>query len=67
MRKVETHIDIHQPASKVFSAFTELHLLRGWWGVEQCLIEKKRAGIYSLAWDISEKGFHYISTGVITV
>lgn len=67
MRKVEAHIEIRQPASKVFDAFTELHLLRGWWGVEQCLVEKKQGGLYSLAWDVSENGFHYISTGVITV
>ncbi len=67
MRKVEASILIHQPASKVFDAFTETALLRGWWGVERCLVEKRQGGIYSLAWDISEKGFHYISTGVITV
>src|SRR5688572_25945522 len=67
MRKVETAIEIKRPAQDVFNAFTEPILLKGWWGVERCLVEKKQGGIYSLAWGISEKGFHYISTGIITV
>jgi hypothetical protein len=67
MRKVEASIEINQPASRVFDAFTEFPLLKGWWGVERCLVEKRQGGVYSLAWDISEKGFHYISTGIITV
>jgi hypothetical protein len=67
VRKVEASIEIHQPASKVFDAFTEPVLLKGWWGVERCLVEKKQGGLYSLAWDISSNGFHYVSTGVITV
>ena len=67
MRKVETTIEIHQPASKVFDAFIEPSLLKSWWGVETCLIEKKQGGLYSLAWEASSKGFHYVSTGIITV
>ncbi len=67
MRRVETSVEIHQPASKVFDAFVEPSLLKKWWGVENCLIEKKQGGLYSLAWEASNKGFHYISTGVITV
>lgn len=67
MRKVEAAIEIDQPASRVFDAFTEASLLRSWWGVERCLVEKKQGGLYSLTWDISDKGFHYVSTGVITV
>lgn len=67
MRKVEAGIKINVPASKIFHAFTEPSLLQQWWGVERCLIEKQQGGLYSLAWGISEKGFQYISTGVITV
>lgn len=67
MRKVEAAIDIDQPASKIFDAFTEPSLLRSWWGVERCLIEKKQGGLYSLAWEASNKSFHYVSTGIITV
>ncbi len=67
MRKVEAAIKIHQPASKVFDAFTEPALLKKWWGIETCLVEKKQGGLYSLAWEASSKGFHYVSTGIITV
>ncbi len=67
MRKVETAIEIHQPASIVFDAFIEPTLLKSWWSVESCLIEKKQGGLYSLAWEASSKGFHYVSTGIITV
>lgn len=67
MRKVEASIDIHQPASKVFDAFVEPALLKGWWGVERCLVEKKQGGVYTLTWDISNQGFHYVSSGIITV
>ena len=67
MRKVEAAIEIHLPASKVFDAFTEPALLKKWWGIETCLIEKKQGGLYALAWEGSSKGFHYVSTGIITV
>ncbi|MEK7226348.1 MAG: SRPBCC domain-containing protein [Bacteroidota bacterium] len=67
MRKVETAIEIHQPASIVFDAFIEPTLLKSWWAVESCLIEKKQGGLYSLAWEASSNGFHYVSTGIITV
>jgi hypothetical protein len=64
---VEAGIEINASSSKVFDAFTEPQLLKGWWGVERCLVEKKQGGLYSLAWGITEKGFQYISTGIITV
>ncbi len=67
MRKVEAAIEINASSSKVFDAFTEPELLKGWWGVERCLVEKKQGGLYSLAWGISDKGFQYVSTGVISV
>ena len=67
MKKVEASIEIRRPASIVFDAFTEPVLLKRWWGAEKCLVEKRQGGLYSLAWDVSEKGFHYISTGIITV
>jgi len=67
MRKVEAYTEIPRSPEQVFDAFTELPLLKGWWGVERCLIEKRQGGLYSLAWDVSDKGFRYISTGIITV
>lgn len=67
MRRVENSIEISRPASVVFDAFVEPALLKKWWGVESCLVEKKQGGLYSLAWETSDKGFHYVSTGIITV
>jgi len=67
MRKVEAEINIHQQAPVVFNAFTEPSLLKEWWGVERCLVEKKQGGLYSLAWGISNQGILYVSTGIITV
>ena len=67
MKKVEATIKINRSASTVFNAFIEPAMLKAWWGVERCLVERKQGGLYSLAWDITEKGFHYISSGVITV
>ena len=40
-------------------------MLRAWWDVERTLIEKRIGGLYTLAWDITDKGFGFISTGVI--
>jgi len=67
MRKVEAGIIINKRAQQIFDAFIQPDQLKSWWGVERCLVEKKQGGVYSLAWEISEKGFHYISTGIITV
>ena len=67
MRSANAAIEIHQPASMVFDAFVEPSLLKNWWGVDNCLIEKKQGGLYSLTWETTSAGFHYISTGIITV
>ena len=40
-------------------------MLRAWWDVERTLIEKRIGGLYTLAWDITDRGFGFISTGVI--
>lgn len=65
MHKVEAEIIINAGPALVFNAFTEFNKLKEWWGVERCLIEKKTGGVYSLAWEISESGFKYISSGII--
>ncbi|TRX60608.1 SRPBCC domain-containing protein [Fulvivirga sp. M361] len=65
MRKVDAAIDIHTSPERVISAFTEPGMLRDWWGVERTLIDKKVGGIYMLTWNVSDKGFGYVSTGII--
>ena len=65
MRKVELRIEVNCPPEKIIAAFTELEMLSDWWKVERALIDKKAGGVYTLAWNISEQGFGYISTGII--
>ncbi len=65
MRKVEVSITIKTTPALVIGAFTDSDMLRGWWNVERSLIEKKVGGMYALAWNISEKGFGFVSTGTI--
>ncbi len=65
MRKVEAVILINTNPHHALNAFTELDLLRGWWGVERALIEKRPGGVYALGWNITEAGFKYISSGTV--
>jgi uncharacterized protein YndB with AHSA1/START domain len=65
MRKVETTIQIETDGARIISAFTDPKMLRDWWGVERCLIDKKPVGMYTLAWQISERGIKYVSSGII--
>jgi len=67
VRKTEASIRIHRPPAQIFDAFVNPQLLSGWWGVDRCLVEKRQGGVYSLAWDVNENGFRYVSTGLITV
>jgi activator of Hsp90 ATPase-like protein len=67
MRNVEVTIDINCSARNVFNAFVDENQLKEWWQVERSLIEAKQGGIYSLAWNVTEQGFQFISTGLITI
>jgi uncharacterized protein YndB with AHSA1/START domain len=65
MRMVENSIEIATNPAQVIKAFTEPELLRAWWGVERALIEKRPGGLYSLIWDITEKGMGHLTTGIV--
>lgn len=65
MKKVEASIFIRVSPEKALDAFTEPTPLKGWWGVERSLVEKRPGGAYALTWGISEAGFHYVSCGVV--
>ncbi len=65
LKKVEVAIALRTSPESIISAFTDAESLRGWWGVERMLVEKKTGGVYTLAWNVSEIGFGYVSTGVI--
>lgn len=65
MKKVEVNIAIKTTPEMVIKAFTDPKMLNDWWHVERVLIEKKKGGLYTLAWNISEKGFGFVSSGII--
>ena len=65
MRKVEVKINIRTSPEKVIAAFTNPDMLKEWWFVEKTLIEKKSGGLYTLTWNVTDKGFGYVSTGII--
>ena len=64
-RKVEAQANIDAAPQLVLDAFTEQSHLNGWWAVERSLVEKLPGGSYALAWGISDKGFQYVSAGVV--
>jgi uncharacterized protein YndB with AHSA1/START domain len=65
MRKVELSIVIQVSPEKIIEAFLDEYMLHQWWGVQRSLIERRAGGIYTLAWDITSKGFGYVMTGII--
>ena len=66
MRKVETTTEIKANPETIIAAFTDPELLRGWWGVERCIVEPQTGGLYTLAWKITENGFGFVSSGTVT-
>lgn len=66
MKKVEVTIDIQTTPAIIIQAFTDSDMLRDWWGVERSFIEKRNGGAYVIAWNVMDKGFGYVSTGVIS-
>ena len=66
MRKVEVSIEVMCPPERAIRAFTEFKMLKDWWGVERCLIDKKVGGVYTLSWGISKKGMAFVSSGIIS-
>jgi Activator of Hsp90 ATPase homolog 1-like protein len=65
MRLVAASIDIEAKPDRILQAFLRQEHLHKWWGVSRSLIEPKAGGLYTLAWDISENGIKYISSGII--
>lgn len=66
MRKVEVTLAIKSTPKQIIEAFVDSQKLEEWWQVEQALIEPKIGGVYTLAWQVSENGFGYVSTGQIS-
>ena len=62
---VDYSIEIATNPAQVIKAFTEPEMLHEWWGVERALIEKRPGGLYSLIWNISDKGMGHVTTGIV--
>jgi uncharacterized protein YndB with AHSA1/START domain len=62
---VEYSIEIATNPAQVIKAFTEPEMMRAWWGVERALVEKRPGGLYSLIWNISDKGMGHVTTGIV--
>lgn len=65
MRSVHAEASIASDPNEIIRAFMEQPHLQGWWGVARSLVEPKAGGIYTLAWEISDTGIKYISSGTI--
>jgi uncharacterized protein YndB with AHSA1/START domain len=65
MRKVEVNATIHAAPPAIINAFIDPEKLRAWWQVDRALIVDKPGGLYTLAWGITDKGFGYVSSGLI--
>ena len=64
-RRAGATIEIMAKPDAVLNAFTDPQHLKNWWSVDRSLIELKKGGLYSLAWDITQYGIGYVSTGII--
>ena len=65
MREVVESIKIQATQEEVMRCFTHQEYLSGWWGVERSYIELRKGGNYVLTWNITPKGFGYVSTGKV--
>ena len=65
MRNVQAATTIAANPGIILQAFLEQSHLQGWWGVARSLVDVKPGGLWLLAWEISDTGIRYISTGII--
>lgn len=65
MRSVHATTSIASGPGDILQAFLQPTHLQGWWGVSRSLVEPKPGGVWTLAWEISDSGIKYISTGII--
>lgn len=65
MRMVAASIDIAAKSDKILPAFLREEHLSSWWNVARSLIEPRAGGLYTLAWDVSDQGMKYVSSGII--
>lgn len=67
MRAVRAESRMSVPPPRVIRAFLDHADLKGWWRVDHSLVEPRSGGLYALGWGVSEHGYKYVSTGIITL
>jgi uncharacterized protein YndB with AHSA1/START domain len=65
MRSVEALAIIKAKPIDVTNAFLEQNHLQAWWGVSRSLVEAKTGGVWTTAWEITDAGMKYVSSGTI--
>lgn len=65
MTKIEATITIQAKPETIISAFTNVNMLKAWWFVDKAFIDTEVDGIYALTWEVSNKGFRYLTVGTI--
>lgn len=66
MKSVRSSVDLPVAPELALEMFLNLTHMQNWWGVERGLVELKVGGCWTVAWQISDKGFGYVSTGIIS-
>jgi uncharacterized protein YndB with AHSA1/START domain len=65
MRTVEASVIINKPPAVVLAAFTEQHHLYNWWKVSKSLIDLRKGGLYSLAWQTNSAALSFVYSGTV--
>lgn len=66
MKSVKASVIIPVNAEKALNMFLDLNEMKNWWGVERGFVEAKPGGGWIVTWQISEHGFGYVTTGIIS-
>ncbi|HEX9792700.1 MAG TPA: SRPBCC domain-containing protein [Planctomycetota bacterium] len=64
-RKFSRSQIIQATPQRILDALLDLDDLRRWWGVADGLVQREKGGVYALAWDGSEHGYRYVTSGVV--
>ena len=64
-RSVESLVHIKADPVRITNAFLIHEDLKNWWGVQRSLVDPKPGGVWTLAWEISNAGIKYVSSGII--
>lgn len=66
IRNVQVECLVQTPPPQVIAAFLEREALQAWWHVERAFVEPHVGGVYALAWGITDRGFGYVTTAIVS-